>query len=66
MPRILIAAGVLLVAAGLFWPFVSRLPLGRLPGDILIQRPNFTLYMPITSGLLISLLVSCILWLMRR
>ncbi|PYD80619.1 DUF2905 domain-containing protein [Komagataeibacter sucrofermentans] len=66
MPRILIAAGVLLVAAGLFWPFLSRLPFGRLPGDILIQRPNFTLYMPITSGLLISLLVSCILWLMRR
>ncbi|AQU87178.1 hypothetical protein B0W47_06465 [Komagataeibacter nataicola] len=66
MPRILIAAGVLLVAAGLLWPFLSRLPLGRLPGDILIQRPNFTLYMPITSGLLISLLASCILWLMRR
>ena len=66
MPRILIAAGVLLVATGLFWPFLSRLPFGRLPGDILIQRPNFTLYMPITSGLLISLLVSCILWLMRR
>ncbi|WP_308720244.1 DUF2905 domain-containing protein [Komagataeibacter xylinus] len=66
MPRILIAAGVLLVAAGLFWPFLSRLPLGRLPGDILIQRPNFTLYMPVTSGLLISLLVSCMLWFMRR
>ncbi|WP_310735527.1 DUF2905 domain-containing protein [Komagataeibacter europaeus] len=53
-------------AAGLFWPFLSRLPLGRLPGDILIQRPNFTLYMPITSGLLVSLLVLCILWRMRR
>ena len=66
MPRILIASGVFLVAMGLFWPFLSRLPLGRLPGDILIQRQNFTFYVPITTCVLISIIFSCIAWIIRR
>lgn len=65
MPRILIAAGLVLVVAGICWPFLSRLPLGRLPGDILIQRPGFTFYAPITTGLLIGAVISALMWLLR-
>lgn len=65
MPRILIAAGLVLVIVGICWPFLSRLPLERLPGDILIQRPGFTFYAPITTGLLIGAVISALMWLYR-
>ena len=66
MARTLVLLGLLLVAAGLLWPWLSRLGLGRLPGDILIRRQNFTFYAPITTGILISLLLSLLFWLFRR
>lgn len=66
MRRLLIAAGLLLVAAGLLWPWLSRLPLGRLPGDLVIDRPGFRFYAPFATMLIVSLVVSFILWLMRR
>lgn len=66
MSRTLIAAGIVLLLLGLAWPWLSRLHLFHLPGDIVIQRPSFSLYVPITSGLLISLVISLILWLMHR
>ncbi len=66
MPRILITLGLLLVAIGLLWPWMTKLGLGRLPGDIVIERDGFKLYFPIVTGLLISLIVSAILWLFRR
>jgi len=66
MPRFLIIAGLVLVAAGLLWPLVERLNLGRLPGDFVIGRGNFRLYLPVATSLLISVLVSLVLWLMRR
>jgi len=66
MARTLVLVGLLLVAAGLLWPWLSRLGLGRLPGDILIRRQNFTFYAPITTGILISLLLSLLFWLFRR
>lgn len=66
MSRFLVIAGALMVVAGLVWPWVTRLGLGRLPGDILVQRGNFTLYMPIATGLLISLVLSLILWFIGR
>lgn len=66
MSRVLIALGIALLLAGLFWPWLSRLPLFRLPGDIVIHRPGFSFYFPITSALLISLLLSLILWLLRK
>lgn len=66
MSRFLVIAGALMVVAGLIWPWVTRLGLGRLPGDILVQRGNFTLYMPIATGLLISLVLSLILWFIGR
>ena len=62
MQRLLIIAGILLLLAGLAWPWLSKLPFGRLPGDIIIERENFRLYFPLTTGLLVSLLLSLLLW----
>ena len=66
MPRFLVTLGIVLVVAGLAWPLLVRLGLGRLPGDIRIEREGFTFYFPITTGLLISAVVSLVLWLLRR
>lgn len=66
MSRILIIIGLIIVAIGMAWPWLARLGLGRLPGDILIQRENFTFYLPITTGLIVSVVLSLILWLINR
>ena len=62
----MIIIGLIIVVVGLLWPWLSKLPLGRLPGDILIDRPNMKLLLPITSMVLVSLLISLLLWLFRR
>jgi hypothetical protein len=64
--RLLIVLGVLLVVAGLAWPWLAKLGLFRLPGDIVIERENFRFYFPITSMVIISLVISLILWLLRK
>jgi len=66
MPRFLITLGIILVLAGLAWPLLARLGLGRLPGDIRIERDGFTLFVPLTSGLVVSVVISLILWLLRK
>jgi hypothetical protein len=66
MPRLLIIAGVVLILAGLLWPWLSRLGLGRLPGDIAIQRGNVTFYFPIVTCLLVSLMLTLAFWMFRR
>ena len=66
MQRFLVVLGALLVVAGLAWPWLSRLPLGRLPGDIAIVRPGFRFYFPLTTLILVSLIVSLLLRLFRR
>jgi hypothetical protein len=66
MQRLLIAAGVLIALVGLVWPWLSKLPLGRLPGDIVVDRPGFKLFAPFTTMIVLSLVISLILWLMRR
>jgi Protein of unknown function (DUF2905) len=66
MQRALIIAGALLLLAGLFWPWVAKLPIARLPGDILIDRPGLKIYIPLMTMIVVSLLVSAILWLIRR
>jgi hypothetical protein len=66
MQRSLIVIGVLLVAIGVAWPWLSRLPLGRLPGDIIIVRPGFRFYFPLTTMILVSLLISLLLRIFRR
>jgi hypothetical protein len=66
MNRLLIALGALLVIAGVAWPVLKKINLFRLPGDIVIDRPGFKLYFPITSMLIVSAVLSIIAWLMRR
>jgi Protein of unknown function (DUF2905) len=66
MARLLIVAGIVLIIAGLLWPFLMRLGLGRLPGDIVIERPHFRFYFPIVTSILLSLVLSLLIWLMRR
>lgn len=65
MARTLISIGVLLVVLGLLWPWLKNIPLGRLPGDIIIHRSNFRFYFPVTSSILVSLLLALLLWLFR-
>ena len=66
MQRTLIIFGIALLVIGLPWPWVSRLPLGRLPGDIIIDRPSFRFYLPVTTMIIVSIMLSFILWLFRR
>ena len=66
MARWLIIAGVVLIALGLAWPLISKLGLGRLPGDIHIEREGFSFYFPLMTGLIISIVLSLVLWFFRK
>ncbi|MEW5791431.1 MAG: DUF2905 domain-containing protein [Pseudomonadota bacterium] len=66
MAKWLVTLGILLVLLGLLWPVLSRLGLGHLPGDIRIEKPGMVFYFPITTSLLISIVLTLILWLLRR
>ena len=66
MSRTLIVIGIAVVAVGLAWPWLTRLGLGRLPGDIVVERDDFTFYAPIATGLIVSVVVSVVLWLLSR
>jgi hypothetical protein len=66
MQRALIVAGIVLLVIGLSWPWLSKLPLGRLPGDLRFERAGVTFYVPLASGLLISAVVSLVLWWLRK
>ena len=66
MQRVLILSGVAILVLGLVWPWVSKLGLGRLPGDILIDRGNVRFYLPLATGLLISAVLSLLFWLFRK
>lgn len=66
MNRFLVVAGLTLAAIGLLWPWLRRLPLFHLPGDIVVDRPGFKFFFPITTMLIISLVISLLLWLFRR
>jgi len=66
MQRILIILGIVLLVVGLTWPWLQKLGLFRLPGDIVIERENFRFYFPITSMIILSLVFSLLLWLFRR
>jgi hypothetical protein len=64
--RILIVAGVILLLAGLAWPLLARLGLGRLPGDIMLERGNFRFYFPLATSLVVSVFLTLLFWLFRR
>ena len=64
--RTLIIAGAILLVAGLLWPVLGRLGLGRLPGDIAVERENFRFYFPIATSIIVSVVLSLLFWLFRR
>ena len=64
--KLLIVLGVLILAAGLLWPFLAKIGLGRLPGDIVVQRPGFTLAVPIVTCIILSVVLTLVMWLFRR
>jgi Protein of unknown function (DUF2905) len=66
MARLLVLLGITITVIGLAWPWLAKLGLFRLPGDIVIERGNFRFYFPITSSLLISVILSLIFWLFRK
>ncbi len=66
MQQLFITLGIILLILGVAWPLISKLPFGRLPGDIYIEKENFTFYFPLATGLLISIVLSLLLWLWMR
>ena len=66
MQRALILIGLVILAVGLLWPLIGKLPLGRLPGDIVIDRPGFKFFFHLTTGILVSIVLSLIAWLFRK
>lgn len=66
MNRLLILLGALLLLTGFLWPWIRRIPLFHLPGDLIINRPGFKFYFPITTMVIVSLAVSMVAWLLRK
>ncbi|MCD6376337.1 MAG: DUF2905 domain-containing protein [Caldisericaceae bacterium] len=64
--KVLLYLGLLLIVLSFVWPYLNKIPFGRLPGDIYIDKPNFKLFFPITSMLLLSAIISFIFWLFRK
>ncbi len=66
MQKILITVGILIVVAGILWPYLSKIPFGKLPGDIVVEKENFKFYFPIVSMIAASAIISLIIWLIRK
>jgi formate hydrogenlyase subunit 3/multisubunit Na+/H+ antiporter MnhD subunit len=60
MQKILIYIGLIILVIGLLWPFLKELPIGRMPGDIVLKKDKFTFYFPIITCLVVSLIISII------
>lgn len=66
MQRALIVIGLVLLVAGLTWPWLSRLPFGRLPGDFSVERENFSFFFPLATSVVVSIVISALIWLFRK
>lgn len=66
MQRLLIISGVAVIILGILWPMVVKIPLGRLPGDIVLRSRGFTVYLPLATSIALSIVVSLILWFFRK
>ena len=64
--RVLITIGIVLVVLGLLWPWLQKAGLGRLPGDIAVERDNFRFYFPITTSIIVSIVLTLLFWLFRK
>lgn len=66
MQRFLVIIGIVLVITGLLWPWLAKLGLFRLPGDIVIERDGFNFYFPITTSIIISIVLTVLIWFIRK
>lgn len=66
MQRWLIVLGVALIVLGVLWPMLQKIGLGRLPGDIVVEKENFKFYFPIATSLIVSVVLSLLFWLLMR
>ncbi len=66
MQKTLIILGIVIILAGVAWPWLKQLPFGNLPGDIVVKRSNFSFYFPITTMVLLSVVISMILWFIKK
>jgi len=66
MQRALIIIGLALLVAGIAWPWLSRLPFGRLPGDFSVERENFSFFFPLATSIVVSIVISVLIWLFRK
>jgi uncharacterized protein HemY len=66
MQRFLIGLGLVILLAGIVWPLLSRIGIGRLPGDIMIQRGGTSFYFPVVTCILVSIVLSALIWLFNR
>lgn len=65
MRQLLITLGIVLLLVGVLWPWLGKIPFGRLPGDIRVEKDGFVFFFPIVTGILISVALSLVLWLLR-
>ena len=66
MNKTIVTIGIIIVLIGLFWPLLSKLPFGRLPGDIAIKKDGFSFYFPITTMIIVSIVLTAILWFFKK
>lgn len=64
--KFIILIGALIILIGILWPYISKFPLFRLPGDIVVNKPNFKLFIPITTMIIISVLLTLFFWIIRK
>lgn len=66
MAKWLVIVGILFILVGVAWPWLSRLGLGHLPGDIYFERKGFSFYFPITTSIIVSVVLSILIWIFRK
>ena len=66
MQKMLIIIGLIIIVIGLAWPWIKALNLGNLPGDIVIKKQHFSFYFPIVTCIILSVVISLLLWLFRK
>lgn len=66
MARTFIVLGVVFILLGLAWPWLARLGLGRLPGDMVIVRPGYRFYFPLTTSVIVSVVLTLLFWLFKK
>lgn len=66
MQKFLLIAGVVLLIVGVLWPWITKLGLGRLPGDIAVEKEGYSFYFPVMTSIIISIVLSLLFWLFRK